>query len=159
MRKPLPVLDSIVSESLRLQALVPSGEERKTPPSGLPIGNHTMIPGNMVVRVPNFAICRDERYFVRAHDFIPERWTTRKDLVIDASVFQPFGLGVYSCVGRELGMMEIRAAVARLAADFSWAVDDSVDVEAWEFSGKDHFAMIFGALPVVFEKRMRNGEG
>jgi cytochrome P450 family 628 len=157
MRHPLPVLDSIIHESLRLQALIPSGEERKTPPSGLRIGPHTFIPGNVVVRVPNFCICRDERYFVHADDFIPERWTTRKDLVIDESVAQPFGLGAYSCVGRELGLMEIRAVIANLAAEYTWRLDDRVDPEAWEFTGKDHFAMVFEALPLVFEKRKSKG--
>jgi cytochrome P450 family 628 len=159
MRKSLPVLDSVISESLRLQALIPSGEERMTPASGLLIGNDTWIPGKLVVRVPNFAICRDERYFVRPDEFIPERWTTHKELIIDETVAQPFGLGMYECAGKELGMMEIRAAVASLAAAYTWRLDDRVDRGAWEFSGKDHFAMAFESLHVVFEKMKKNGKG
>ena len=135
MRKPLPILDSVITESLRLQALVPSGEERMTPPSGLLIGTDTWIPGNLVVRVPNFSICRDERYFVRPNEYIPERWTTHKELIIDKSVAKPFGLGMYACVGKKLGMMEIRAAVASLAAAYSWRLDNTVDSGAWGFSG------------------------
>lgn len=35
----------------------------------------------------------DERVFKKPNDFIPERWTTRKELTVDASVFTPFSVG------------------------------------------------------------------
>lgn len=35
----------------------------------------------------------DERAFVKPTEFIPERWTTRKELTLDSSVFTPFGGG------------------------------------------------------------------
>lgn len=35
----------------------------------------------------------DERSFVYPDEFIPERWSTKPELVKDASVFIPFGAG------------------------------------------------------------------
>lgn len=35
----------------------------------------------------------DERYFVSPEEYIPERWTSKPDLVKNASVFSPFSIG------------------------------------------------------------------
>ncbi|RBA18140.1 hypothetical protein FPRO05_11156 [Fusarium proliferatum] len=36
---------------------------------------------------------RDERCFEKPNEFIPERWTTRPELIKDASVYAPFSTG------------------------------------------------------------------
>jgi cytochrome P450 len=38
-------------------------------------------------------ISADERCFVRPLEFIPERWTTQPELIIDSSVYAPFSTG------------------------------------------------------------------
>lgn len=45
----------------------------------------------------------DPRTFPRGDEFIPERWTTRPELVRDATVYSPFSVGRFSCVGKQLG--------------------------------------------------------
>ncbi|KZL65607.1 cytochrome p450 [Colletotrichum incanum] len=50
----------------------------------------------------------DERLFSQANEFIPERWTTRPEMARDPIAFVPFSTGKYSCVGKQLGLMEIR---------------------------------------------------
>lgn len=35
----------------------------------------------------------DERLFTHADKFIPERWTTKKELTKDSSLFVPFSIG------------------------------------------------------------------
>jgi cytochrome P450 len=35
----------------------------------------------------------DERLFTHADKFIPERWTTKKELTKDPSLFVPFSIG------------------------------------------------------------------
>jgi hypothetical protein len=40
---------------------------------------------------------------------------------------KPFGLGAYSYVEKELGIIEIRCVIARLAAEFRWRLDGEVD--------------------------------
>ena len=152
MRNSLTVLSSIITETLRLQPVIPSDPERMTPLNGLTTGN-ALIPGNIVVRVPNYTICRNDRYFVHPNEFIPECWTTKPDLAIDSGVCMMFGSGAYHCVGSRLGLMEIRAALAHLAARFSWKLSNKTHAEAFERSGKDHFALVFGPLYIDFESR------
>lgn len=86
------LLDALVNETLRLYPPFPSGLQRLTPPEGLSIGDHH-IPGNTVVQAPWHTVFRDTRCFVQPGEFIPERWTTRPDLIKNRSVFIPFGGG------------------------------------------------------------------
>ncbi len=152
IRTQLPVLDSVIWESLRLQPSMPSGVQRKTPSSGLVIGD-TFIPGHTICRVPNFALNRDKRYFVHSNDFIPERWTTQKELIINSKGFIPFGAGRYHCVASRLGLMKIRAVLAHLVLNFEFALSDQTDKTRWEMSGKENFLMVFGSLHLCFQKR------
>ncbi|KAM0075253.1 hypothetical protein ACKRZS_012707 [Fusarium odoratissimum] len=85
-------LNAVIDESLRLHPPVPSGLQRVTPPQGLMVGD-TFIPGNTIVQVPMYTVQRDERYFVRPSEYIPERWTTSPELVKDKTVYAPFSIG------------------------------------------------------------------
>lgn len=96
----VPLLDAVINEAMRLDPPVPSGTQRVTPPEGLWIGDN-FIPGNTIVQVPSYTIFRDERAFAYPNDFIPERWTTRPELVRDKSVYIPFNTGESSPVGPE----------------------------------------------------------
>jgi cytochrome P450 len=51
------LLNAIISETLRLNPPVLSGTQRQTPPEGLQIGDRH-IPGNVIISVPNYVICR-----------------------------------------------------------------------------------------------------
>lgn len=152
MRKPLPILNSVIKESLRLQPSIPSGVQRVTPPDGLRIGER-FIPGNTVCRIPEWVIFRDSRFFQEPNAFIPERWTTRKDLIVDDKVLKPFGFGKYHCVGFSQGMMQIRAALANFVARYDFTLSPDTDETTWENSGKDSFTMVFGALPLLIKSR------
>ncbi|POR35382.1 Tryprostatin B 6-hydroxylase [Tolypocladium paradoxum] len=109
----LEYLQACINESLRLYPPVPSGLQRMTPPEGLQLGD-TFIPGNTIVQVPTYTLHRDERVFLQPNEFIPERWTSRPDLVKDASVFTPFSTGRYSCAGKNLGLMELRYVTSQI---------------------------------------------
>ena len=89
----LPYLEAIITETLRLKPAVPSGQPRVTPPEGLTI-DAVWIPGNTVVIIPQHVIQRDERYFARAMEFLPERWIDEKEnLVFNEHAYFPFSLG------------------------------------------------------------------
>jgi cytochrome P450 family 628 len=156
-RKSYPVLDSVLNESMRLQPPTPSGLQRKTPPMGESIGDH-FIPGNTNCRFPDYVAWRDSRNFAEADRFIPERWTTKKNLLIHPEVFNPLGNGAYNCVGQDLAWLQMRASLARLVVTFEWAFQDGFDVQAWEHSGKDHFTMTFDPLPLIYSKRSAEKE-
>lgn len=90
--KDIRYLDYIINETLRLKPPVPGGLPRVTPPEGLQI-DEIFIPRNMIVSVPAFTVQRDERFFTRAGDYIPERW---EGIATDSVPFIPFSRGWYS---------------------------------------------------------------
>ena len=78
---------------LRLKPAVPSGQARVSPPEGLVIDD-VWIPGDTNIIVPQHVLQRDERYFPRPLEFIPERWLDEgKDLMVDDRAFFPFSIG------------------------------------------------------------------
>ncbi|KAF5247644.1 hypothetical protein FANTH_6266, partial [Fusarium anthophilum] len=87
----LRYLQACIDETLRLFPPVPSGLQRMTPAEGLRVGD-IFIPGDTIVTVPSYTLYRDERYFTAPDNFIPERWTTKPDMVRDVSVFAPFSV-------------------------------------------------------------------
>jgi cytochrome P450 len=93
--KSVPYLEGIINETLRLKPVIPSGQPRVTPPSGLQI-DEVWIPGDVNVILPQWVIQRDERYYERAKEFTPERWIPGEDqasLIKDKDAFFPFQLG------------------------------------------------------------------
>nr|RBQ88027.1 hypothetical protein FVER53263_20077 [Fusarium verticillioides] len=88
----LTYLQACIDETLRLFPPVPSGLQRMTPAEGLRVGD-IFIPGDTIVTVPSYTLYRDERYFTSPDDFVPERWTTKPEMVKNESVFAPFSVG------------------------------------------------------------------
>ncbi|KAI1283340.1 cytochrome P450 [Xylaria sp. FL0933] len=152
-----PVLNSIMLETFRLQPLVPNGGERVSPPRGLTIGD-THIPGNCVIKAPSYTLFRDERYFERPDEWIPERWSTQPNLVKDRSAFIPFSIGPYSCVGRPLGMVEISLVLAHLVHNFDLQLSEGQNPQEFDSLGQDHFGMVFppGSLRINFIARNKD---
>jgi cytochrome P450 len=150
------LLNAIISETLRLNPPVISGTQRQTPPEGLRIGDRH-IPGNVLVNVPNYVICRDARYFDKPTEFIPERWTTRPELNRDPSVYIPFNIGPYGCIGKRLAMMKIRMLLAQLLARYDLRMAPGETKEKFFESALDTFTLIPGELPVIWTKRSEPG--
>ncbi|KAH0555724.1 hypothetical protein GP486_006331, partial [Trichoglossum hirsutum] len=159
MMQKYPVLESIIQEAMRLIPPVSRGGERVTPSGGLMVADR-WVPGDVVVRVPCYTISRDERYFERPGEFIPHRWTCKGHMVKDAAAYFPFSAGrtpivttihalphkkaearrlkflhtvtgTYDCVGRQLALMEIREAIAKLVTCFDMELANQESV-GWE---------------------------
>ncbi|KID80224.1 uncharacterized protein G6M90_00g011610 [Metarhizium brunneum] len=150
----IPLLDAVIHETMRLHPAVPSGTQRVTPPEGLTIGERH-IPGNTIVQVPSYTVFRDARCFVQPNDFIPERWTTRPDLILDKSVFIPFNIGTSACVGKRLALMEIRRVVAELFWRYDVGIAPGHTKEAFLEGKQDTFTLMSPPLPLVFTPRSR----
>ncbi|KAL2809999.1 cytochrome P450 [Aspergillus granulosus] len=149
------ILDAIINETLRLHPAVPSGTQRTTPPEGLQIGDR-YIPGDVMVCVPTYTLFRDERVFVQPQEFLPERWTTRPDLVKEPSAFIPFNAGPYSCVGKQLALMELRRVAAEILTRYDVHLAEEQRVNDFLDSFHDTFTLATGPLQLVFEERRKN---
>jgi cytochrome P450 len=135
---PLPLLDAVIQESMRLWPSVYFASQRVTPPEGLTIGTH-FIPGNMLVQIPPFVLNRDPRNFVNPDKFIPERWLDRPELVLWKDAFMPFSTGPYNCAGKGLAMMELRSMISRVVKEFDVVLPDDCKEEIYWGGIRDHF--------------------
>ncbi|KAK2606578.1 hypothetical protein N8I77_005318 [Diaporthe amygdali] len=149
----LEYLQACIDESLRFINPNPSGLQRQTPPEGLWVGDR-WIPGNINLRTANNLIMRDPRAFVLPDEFIPERWTTRRDeLVIDASVHVPFSTGRFSCPGKQLALMNLRRATALICHQYDVAFGPGQRPEDFTAGLLDHFTLGVPKLDLVFTPR------
>jgi cytochrome P450 len=101
--------------------------------------NGHYIPGNTIVSMPPFAINHDPRNFEQPEDFIPERWTSRPELVLNKGAFIPFSTGPYNCVGKGLAMMELRSVISRVVNEFDVVLPQGFKKEGYFGDIKDHF--------------------
>ncbi|KAL5339154.1 cytochrome P450 [Aspergillus crustosus] len=122
-----PLLNACIFETLRLHPAVPSGLPRKTPPEGVYVGGR-YIPGDTVM-VNFYAMGRGERHFLLPDSFIPERFTTRPDLILHKDALIPFSTGPASCVGKNLAMMEVRLLTTRLVMGYDVGFAEGEDGE------------------------------
>ncbi|EFE38551.1 cytochrome P450 monooxygenase, putative [Trichophyton verrucosum HKI 0517] len=105
-----------------------------------------------------FSQILDSRYFVQPNHFIPERWSSKPELIIRKDAFNPFLAGRYSCAGRPLAMMEMRMLLAMVVRlfDFSFPKESRAGSEKL-YDGKGGFRDYFTAgaptVPLVFTKR------
>jgi cytochrome P450 len=109
--------------------------------------NERFIPGNMIVHIPLFPLFHDARNFVAPDQFIPERWTTKPELVLNRQAFIPFSTGSHSCAGKALSLMELRSVIGRVIAEFDVMLDEETDVHAYWEGILDHFTA--GAPPIM----------
>ncbi|KXX76972.1 Tryprostatin B 6-hydroxylase [Madurella mycetomatis] len=171
-------LDAIINETLRLENPVANNAARMTPSEGIVVDG-VYIPGGVCLRVPGYAMQRSKspltpfrspspkphaqanyyslvlgsKAFVRPDEFIPERWTTRADLVIDRTAFFPFLAGPYNCVGKRLAMMVLRLVLSYTALHYRFQYAPGEDGTAIHKQAKDNLILKAGPLKLVFTKR------
>lgn len=167
-----PYLLGIIHESLRLYPPVPTGVQRVTPPEGAMIAGQ-FIPGDMVVTTPTYSIQRgillfltaqiwllltllDLRAFVEPDSFIPERWTTKPELVLRKDAFLAFGYGTYNCAGKPLAMMQLRMVLAMVIKryEISFPLNKEADCQRFIEDQADCFTIHLTPLPLSLKKRV-----
>ncbi|EAW10404.1 cytochrome P450 [Aspergillus clavatus NRRL 1] len=145
-------LNGVINEALRLYPPVPGLLARRTPKEGIVVDG-VYIPGNMTVSCPQYVMGRSELCYERADEFIPERWYKSPELIKDERAFAPFTIGPYSCIGRPLALMNLRATVARLVITFDVEFAPGEDGRAFVEKAQDNFVLYPGALNLTFKKR------
>ncbi|KAJ7790423.1 cytochrome P450 [Mycena olivaceomarginata] len=157
----LPYLNAVIKESLRLFPPVATSLQR-APSLGTGdkvLGEGFVIPEGTAVVVPPYTMHRDPRYFSPSPEkYIPERWLGGDDdtgtkFIVNEDAFIPFSTGPANCVGKNLGMLEIRMVVAYMIQAFELQFADGYDEERWEDELKDYLLMQKGSLPVVVTSR------
>jgi cytochrome P450 len=114
------------------------------------------IPGDVAVSVPTYTLQRDERYFEKALEFIPERWTEETaHMVKDKRAFIPFSTGIFGCVGKNLALMELRMVLARVALNFDVQFAEGEDGRGLEEESKDTFTLTVPSMYVKLTERAR----
>jgi tryprostatin B 6-hydroxylase len=122
-----------------------------------------------------------EDAFVQPDDYIPERWTTRPNMVLNPDTFQPFSigesqrphklqkgivitnafptlfnLGSNSCPGKVLAMDMTRLVLATLIKKYRWHFAPGETGKNFTSSRIDHFTSSFGELSLSFELREKH---
>ncbi|KAK2735826.1 hypothetical protein FQN57_001103 [Myotisia sp. PD_48] len=151
----LPYLNAVIKETLRLHPAVPTGGYRDTPPEGMTIGG-TYIPGNTTVVAPRYILQRLPSCYTHAEKWIPERWTSAPELVLDSRSFLPFAQGRYTCLGKELAMTEMRMVTACLVSKYHISVAPGTNPGLVEEDMRDQFTATPGALHLKFTPRQNN---
>ena len=82
--------------------------------------------------------------------FVPERWTTRPEMVKHKKAFAPFLFGNNSCIGRNLAMQEMRTLTALLLLQYDVAFAPGEDGSRLENESRDHFTMSLAPLELIF---------
>lgn len=150
----LPYLNAVIQETLRMHPPIPNGVFRDSPAQGLTCGDR-YIPGNVTILTPTYVIQRSPKAYKQPDSFIPERWTTRPELLINRGAFLTFGGGASSCIGKQLAYMEMRTVLAKLVLEFEIKFDSLEDGQALLNETKDCFTCILAPLHLVFSSRKR----
>jgi len=136
----LPLLDAIIQETLRMHPPVPSGLPRDTPREGMYIDG-VFIPPDTHVSCPTWTIQRDERYFTRGHQWIPDRWFGKSGLIKDKKAFFPFSVGPRNCAGKYFTLMEQKILLAKVVMAFEINFAPGEDGMEMMTNMKDHITM------------------
>jgi cytochrome P450 len=130
----LPYLFAVIEEGLRIFPPVPAGLQRVSP--GAFVDGH-YVPTGTSVSSSGWSTTHNDRYFLHAREFCPERWLPKDHKLYDQQfkndvkeASRPFLLGPRACLGINLAYMEMRVILARLVWKFDLElVNKEVD---WE---------------------------
>nr|AAI09441.1 Cytochrome P450, family 3, subfamily A, polypeptide 65 [Danio rerio] len=118
-------LDAALSESLRLFPVAARLERvcKKTVEI-----NGLLIPKDLVVMVPTYALHRDPDYWSEPESFKPERFTKGNKESIDPYMYMPFGLGPRNCIGMRFAQVTMKLAIVEILQRFDVSVCDETQV-------------------------------
>ncbi|CAN8097825.1 unnamed protein product [Discula destructiva] len=148
----LPHLNAVVNETMRLYPALLSAGSRKTTKNGLTVGDK-FIPPETTIICPRYSAGRRNDCWVHPDEFIPERWTSRPELILNSAGFAPFGLGSQSCLGRVLAEDLMRCLVARLVFRYRIRLAPGETGKRVMEDMDDQFIPYPGPLDLSFELR------
>ncbi|KAK4227343.1 cytochrome P450, partial [Podospora fimiseda] len=122
----LEYLNAVINEAMRLMAPVPWPLTRLVPSGGDTVDGYH-LPAGTWVSTNTFATARSPDNFRDAAEFKAERWLA-KDSSDNLDASQPFSLGTRVCIGKQVGLIQLRIIMAKLHFNFDIeAVDNNLD--------------------------------
>jgi cytochrome P450 len=121
----LTYLTAVIKETLRLYGPV-SGSVRQAGPDQHIYHHKTgeALPiWDLMLFAHQAELHRDETYWPRPHEFIPERFTAKEgdELYPHKNTYRPFELGQRNCIGQEFAMTELRLVLALILGEMDFA--------------------------------------
>nr|XP_043637789.1 geraniol 8-hydroxylase-like [Erigeron canadensis] len=141
----LPYLHAVVKETMRLHLSVPLLAPHKTEKE-VKLGEY-LVPKNTQILVNVWAIARDQRYWEKPLQFMPERFLG-KEVDYKGQYFQflPFGSGRRMCPGIPLAHRVVSLMVASYVYHFDWKLTHARE----EMDMNDIFGLtLLRATPLV----------
>ncbi|XP_034483057.1 probable cytochrome P450 12d1 proximal, mitochondrial [Drosophila innubila] len=117
--KDMPYLRAVIKEALRFY---PNGLGTfRQCQSDVTLSGYNIPKGSQILLGSN-ALMKDERYYPRADEFLPERWLrdpeTNKKTQISPFTFLPFGFGPRMCIGKRIVDLEMETSLAKIIRNF-----------------------------------------
>ena len=126
----LPLLDSIVTETLRLHAPIPGIEPRTTPYPECTLAGYSGIPPGTRVNAQAYSLHRNPEVYPKPLSWEPNRWLHGSNKEEMNRWFWAFGSGGRMCVGSNLALQEIKLVVASIYTNFTTSIVETGDMEA-----------------------------
>ncbi|KAL4778953.1 cytochrome P450 [Aspergillus varians] len=130
----LPLLEAILTETLRLHASIPGIQPRVTPFPTCTLVGYDNIPANTRVNAQAYSLHRNPEVFPDPETWEPRRWlndcNTSSDLEERKRWFWAFGSGGRMCVGSNLALQEMKLVAAAIYTNFRTSIVNDDDIEA-----------------------------
>jgi hypothetical protein len=147
----LPLLEAVVTETLRLHAPIPGIQPRVTPSPPCTLAGYGDIPPNTRVNAQAYSLHRNPEVFPDPESWQPKRWLVEENSAAELDErrrwFWAFGSGGRMCVGSNLALQgtdwrwatktqanscstEMKLAVAAIYTNFRTIIVNDDDIEA-----------------------------
>ncbi|XP_058130754.1 probable cytochrome P450 6a14 [Anopheles coustani] len=113
----IPYLDQVINETLRKYPPLESTNRMAVQDYTIPGTTH-VIPRNVLVQIPIYAIHHDPEYYHDPDRFDPERFSALESKNRPPCVFLPFGDGPRQCIGMRFGLMQVKVGLLTLLQHF-----------------------------------------
>ncbi|XP_064599218.1 cytochrome P450 27C1-like [Liolophura sinensis] len=118
-------MKQVVKETLRLYPVIPINARVLT--KDCILDNH-LIPKGTCVLLNTYTMSRNEEFFEKPDEFIPERWS-REEKEFHPFSSLPFGFGSRSCVGRRISELEMYLTLARVSQEFVMKPHETLELK------------------------------
>ncbi|XP_061394949.1 cytochrome P450 6d1-like [Musca vetustissima] len=123
----MPYLDLCIMETTRKYPGLPIWNRECTKDYRLSHNDFVIKKGTAII-IPIMGIGRDAKYFPQPMDYKPERYAEEKDRN-NMTAFMPFGDGPRYCIAKRMGIINVKAALVKILANFNIETQPRKEIE------------------------------